>query len=487
MPRYGTTTLPRWTVAVTLAVVTAVVMMLAAPDSSLHDLNDRYDCNWFLTAGRAWALGLTPYVDFSDSKGPLLWLIYRFGYTLSHTDFAGVFWLASFGYLITGFFAYRTAALFVPARLALTVAVAMTLAWFNPVFFNEIRAEDFCHLPVMASLCFTARAFYDRRQPHPALAPLVVGAATAALLLIKYNIAAMNGIFALSLLWHYRRRLFATLAWGLLGMAIVILPMAALLWHDGCLRACIDEYFVLTAVTTANNATLADYAARIWRGIVGWSPLVKGVLLAGLAGSVMMAWVTARRRWWPLTVFLWFLAFTLLLSWQAHHFGALSFAYIFLAIAVLYPARYASEVRQRWLLALAIAAAVACAAIQNFYSPNYHGNWRWSTNDSRTEYNHLSGIVASRTHPRILFWRCYDTGIGTRAEALPACRYWAKQSGATPAMNDMQDSAVARSEPHFVVIHYRQDSELSPALRAAGYRRHTAPVDAPRFALYERE
>ena len=37
---------------------------------------------------------MIPYVDFADSKGPLLWLIYGIGYLISPHDYLGVFLLS---------------------------------------------------------------------------------------------------------------------------------------------------------------------------------------------------------------------------------------------------------------------------------------------------------------------------------------------------------------------------------------------------------
>lgn len=488
MPRYGSaTSRPQWSVALSLTAVVAAVLMLVAPDSPLHTINARYDSNWFLTAGRAWALGLTPYVDFSDSKGPLLWLIYRVGYMLSRHDFTGVFALVSLCYMGTYWFAYRTASLWLRRPMAVAVAVLSTLAWFNPVFFNEIRADDFCHLPITLSLYVTARALYGRRERGPVAACFIVGVCTAALMLIKYNIAAMNSVFAVTLLWHYRRRFAAALLWGLAGMATVILPMAALLWRDGCLGACVNEYFLLTAVTTTAEAPLVDFLGRIWRGITSWNVMVWGCLLTGIAGAALMSVLVRRYRWWPLAVFAWFLLPTLLLSWQAHHFSSLSAMYLFAAISVMAMVEpRVSGGGERTVVGAAIVLALACATVQNFYSPNYHANWRWKDSDNRREYDRHSAIVAQHPRSRILFWRCYDTGVGTRGEALPAIRYWAKQSGATAAMNDAQDTAVVRRVADFIVIHHRADPDLAPTLRSAGYHRHADPVPAPLFCLYEK-
>lgn len=68
------------------------LLTFLSPDSFLtHLCTMREDSAWFFTAGKAWMEGMTPYIDFADSKGPLLWLIYGIGYLLSPTSYIGVF------------------------------------------------------------------------------------------------------------------------------------------------------------------------------------------------------------------------------------------------------------------------------------------------------------------------------------------------------------------------------------------------------------
>ena len=57
-----------------------LILFIVSPDSYTHDLYSRCDSAWFFMCGKAWMNGLVPYVDFADSKGPLLWLIYGVGY-----------------------------------------------------------------------------------------------------------------------------------------------------------------------------------------------------------------------------------------------------------------------------------------------------------------------------------------------------------------------------------------------------------------------
>jgi hypothetical protein len=59
-------------VTVSLAIVVSLVLLLISKDSYTHDLFNKADSGWFFMCGKAWMSGLRPYVDFADSKGPLL-------------------------------------------------------------------------------------------------------------------------------------------------------------------------------------------------------------------------------------------------------------------------------------------------------------------------------------------------------------------------------------------------------------------------------
>lgn len=59
-----------------LFVYSFFILLVLSPDSYIYDLYHRCDTAWFFMCGKAWMNGMVPYVDFADSKGLLLWLIY---------------------------------------------------------------------------------------------------------------------------------------------------------------------------------------------------------------------------------------------------------------------------------------------------------------------------------------------------------------------------------------------------------------------------
>ena len=102
----------------------------------------------FFISGKALMNGLRPYVEFADSKGPLLWLIYGIGYLLSPQSYTGVYVVSIFAYAGIFYFNYKTALLLLRDEgRAWAVTLLMTVAYFWPWFHFEVRAEDFATLP----------------------------------------------------------------------------------------------------------------------------------------------------------------------------------------------------------------------------------------------------------------------------------------------------------------------------------------------------
>ena len=178
------------------------IMFLVSQDSYLYDLYGRCDSAWFFMAGKAWMNGMIPYVDFSDSKGPLLWLIYGIGYLISNTTYIGVFWVSVILYTFTFFFYYKIANIFFNNnKISLSASFLMALAHFS-LLYNETRSEDICQIFIASSLYFTLRLFFHKITTNEVLrTSFVLGIGFAGCLMIKFTIAAMLAIFALPIIW----------------------------------------------------------------------------------------------------------------------------------------------------------------------------------------------------------------------------------------------------------------------------------------------
>lgn len=469
-----------------------VVLLWVSPDSYLHSMNDRYDSGWFMTCGRAWMLGLRPYVDFSDSKGPVLWLIYGMGYLISRTDYLGVFWISCIFYALTYYVCYLAARVFFTrSTVCFAIAALMSLAWFNPLFFNEVRAEDFCHLPIMIQLYVLCRVFYGKRSVGMRqlfFLSFAIGLCLTFVLLIKFNIATMSLCFVLLLLYGFRRSMrsiLVVLSGFVVGAVVVAVPIAALLAGQRCFGAFVHEYFVLTWQTTHMSLSPLKLINMALNGMLRWHPLVVLGVAVAVVGCVFFSLSVKTCRWLSIVCLVSFLGITSLSSWQMHHFSAMSFLYFFLLVALLLGVQnFFTRVRCLVLVVASVVAALVCAVEQNFVSLNHHENLFVFDNDSKREYYFIAHAIDQLENPMLLYWSAADIGFGTLAQALPACRYWAKQSGATKEMMAMQESCVQNQKADFVIIHYREKNTRGSMLQKAGYAPIVCDIEDPQYALY---
>ncbi len=68
----------------------------------------------------------------------------------------------------------------------------------------------------------------------------------------------------------------------------------------------------------------------------------------------------------------------------------------------------------------------------------------------RQDYYDISWLMAQTPKPKIMF-NNYENGMGILAGSLPACKYWARQVGAIPAMDKNRREALLARVPDFVI------------------------------------
>lgn len=69
----------------------------------------------------------------------------------------------------------------------------------------------------------------------------------------------------------------------------------------------------------------------------------------------------------------------------------------------------------------------------------------------RQDYHRLSDIDAKKKSPKLIIVGM-DEGIGTKANALPACKYWFTQNGATHDMLMEQRKSIVLGKADFIYI-----------------------------------
>ncbi len=424
------------------------VMLIASKDSYLHDIYHHNDSAWFFMCGKAWMNGLTPYVDFSDSKGPLLWFIYGVGYLLSPHNYVGVFWLSCVAWTTTLWLSYRSAHILTADRCcAFMATLFVAIAGLNPLVHNETRCEDFA-MPFVALIIYALcrlSAGTGKRESRWLMG--AVGGALAGTFLMKFNITAMLLPFAWLALLLPRRPVITkiqSIGCMLAGGIVLLLPFIVCFAIEGNLTDFVNEYLLLTPQTTANTGVRENTLLTLL-SITG----VYAVILFGVCAISMVRFMPRYKR---LTLAC-NIVFLVLCSINSRDYYYSIYAPFAVYAGCMVTSCRLFQFGQKKLMAATIVVA-AILALSNLYihdlRHNDYGDFFTQDNQARQECYTMERIIAQIPHARMVHFAYVNVGICS--SAMPACKYWAAQWGATDAMWRSQIEACRDGKADFAVV-----------------------------------
>lgn len=478
------------------------LLFFISPDSYFNDMHTRADSAWFFMCGKAWMNGLVPYVDFADSKGPLLWLVYGIGYLLNHTSYVGVYWISCLWYSLTYLITYKTALLFLKdARKSLICTLLMTFAFFSTWFHLEIRAEDFCLLFMTWSLYRVCLLMYaDQVSERDMLKSFgILGVCFAALLLIKFNVAAMQAVLILCALYYLiseKKSWLKPFLWGMGGFCLVTLPFVIYFLIAGNFTAFLQEYLLNTLrtveVTVPNEDnilltqlptghSLITYIFE-WADII-YMPKVGALLLLLILGGVIFLRNHNKYRWIPLIVSMAVFAITI-----RHHyfyyFNICSFLIVFLLIGIL---SLFEKPMPKWSVPLTTVLVFGTVVTFTILTSGFKVLF-FNDNINQRDYYKVAYIMSQVEKPRLVNAYGHELGYGVPAEALPAGKYWTKQTGITPQMLNEHNDLILSGTADFIIIHKsafeRIDCVTEEQLKSAGYHEYLRMGENHTYILF---
>lgn len=429
------------------------VLLLMSSDSPLHGAWDRLDSAIFFTSGKALMCGMKPYVDFADSKGLLLWLIYGIGYLLSPHTYHGVWVLSCLLYGGILYYNYKTAQLFLgDVRRSLAVAMVMPFFYFLYWFHDMVRAEDFCALFLSLSLYLMLQVLCsDGRMENARRTGLALGGYFMALVMIKFSIAAMQAAMLLAVAYrcfrYDRRQTLPLLSWMAVGAAAVALPFIIYMLLTGTFTAFIDEYFINTMKTVDTQKDLsATYLEEVSKA------LGKPKYLAMLLALMLSGWLVSRRlprfRFAPLLVSLVFFAVCTRHT-LFHYYNICCVFLLFLPVEFLSHADCRLRIRSLVMLAAII---LGWGYFENTRKGSHqHKVWLWAEKTHEDTYNYFSSQIQGHS-PTVLYLFGCDYGYGVTNGAVPAGKYWTYQLGTTPEMEKEHLRPLREGTADYIIV-----------------------------------
>lgn len=475
-----------------LACWSFLVLLFLSPDSPLFNTCHHIDSAWFFMEGKALMNGLRPYVDFSDCKGPLLWLIYGLGYLISPRNFLGMYIIGSLFYTATLFFNYKTARIFLKSDgTALAATLPMIFVYFFPWFHYEVRSEDLMLLFISISIYILFKRLYG---PKDCLNDkgdfLTLGACFMALTLIKYNISAVQGVIVLIAFWdQYKRKASVAKAfvWAAIAGIVVAVPFMAYLWYTDTLEAFVQDYFVVAfQVVAEENSDSLTYANDL-KGVIEDNRKII-FILAILVGGILLGSRMKRYRFVPVVIGLLFVAVATRHNVWNYYYGVCFVFIIYLFI-------YALMFKKTWMRRVAYILLTGYVVLTCIYGNLIVGELRQITiftqNPDKQAFMDICDVMKGTRHARLLNYECNEFGFDIPYEALPAGNQYACQNGATPEMMRDHKKILTDRRADFVVTYCREDQTekffVLKEIEEAGYtlRKRCIYMNMP-FYIYEK-
>lgn len=468
-----------------------IIQLFLSNDSPLFWLAHRVDSAWFFMEGKAFLYGMRPYVEFTDFKGPLIWLFYGIGWLISPLNYHGMYVVSGVFYALTLFFNYKTAMIFLrDNRLSMAATLPMIFVYFFPWFHFETRSEDLMLLFVAISLYALFKRIYAEERNDVADF-LMLGGCFTTLVMMKYNIAAAQGVIVLIALWDQyknKRGLAKPFLWMIAISVVIVAPFIIYFIMTDTLGAFFHNYFVLAYETVTNENSDSPSYMQDLAGILEDYRKIVFIAVVFLSG-ILLSLRLKQYKLVPVTIALLFIAISTRHNVWDYYYGVCYIFILYLLIAVL----LIYNQRARWACFGLLSAYIICSCLYgNLIVGELRQNTIFTHNDDREAFQAISDVMKDVDHPRLLSYECQEFGFGVMYGALPAGDQFAYPNGGTPAMIRDHRKILTDRKADFVVTYCRENQadkhQVLRDIEANGYelRLKRTYLNLP-FYIYEKK
>jgi hypothetical protein len=432
------------------------IQLFLSNDSPFFGLAHRIDSAWFYMEGKAFLYGLRPYVEFTDFKGPIIWLFYGIGWLISPLDYHGMYVVSGVLYAVTLFFNYKTANVFLQSeKRSLAATLPMIFVYFFPWFHFETRSEDLM-LPFVAISLYALfkRLYAEERDDRADF--MMLGGCFTVLVLMKYNVAAVQGVMILVALWDqykHKRGLALPFGWMIIISVVIAAPFIIYFIATDTLGAFFHNYFVLAYETvTLENSDSPSYMQDLAGILADYRKIVFIVVV--FVSGMLLSLKLKRYKYVPVAIAMLFIAMMTRHNVWNYYYGVCYTFVLYLFIVVLLA--YNKQTR-RVGYGLLTAYIILYCLYGNLIIGELRQNTIFTHNDDRVAFQEISDVMKGVDHPRLLSYECQEFGFGVMYGALPAGDQFAYPNGGTPPMIRDHRKILTDRKADFVVTYCRDD------------------------------
>lgn len=443
-----------------------LILFFVSPDSYTHDMFYRWDSAWFFTCGKAWVEGLRPYVDFADSKGPVLWLIHAIAYIISPYNYLGIFWLSVLLYGLIFYIDYKIAFLFInDKRLSWLVVLFLPLVYFNPWYHFEISAEDWCQPVISIAIYRIAKLIVlkDYSSKELSITGFVLGFGLIWTLLIKFSLTIMLGItecYCLYYIIRERINIIKVFLSFFLGMLILSLPLGFYMFYTDIFNAFINEYFINTLQTVSSDNPIVDYIHEWFRTFADAHYMTLFTLC--IIGGYLIGRKLGKDKYFFIISFLGFYGLAIHHNIHRHYVNCCLFYIIPFIIYIISIKKdelilsYRRTSKNFFIFVWAFTTLINWTYTEGYIVPNLF----FVNQQDRKDYYTVAYYISQIERPTLLYYRFAERGYGTIAGALPASKYWSTQTDPTHEMLNIQHRDAVSGKSDFIITYMTPENNM---------------------------
>lgn len=226
---------------------------------------------------------------------------------------------------------------------------------------------------------------------------------------------------------------------GVAGMFAVAIPFLAYFLIQGNFSAFVSEYFCNTYSTVSKpfKETLILY-------LHDWIAVKKSFVLFFV--GIILFCRKYKISYWLNFSFFTFLAIVVYALWEYYNSILMPFSIFLFVVMVDYLEGKVTLTRTK-----ATMIGLFCVVVGVAYNLHTVESFVFKEDKYRQSYYDVSLLMAQTKNPKVMFY-VQDFGIGILANDLPACKYWARQHGATPVMVQERKKALAERKADFIFV-----------------------------------
>ena len=238
-------------------VVALITLLITSKNSFLYVFNDWVDANAFFTVGKSLFNKVIPYKDIFEQKGPLLYLIYGFGYLISNKSFHGVFIIEVISFTVFLYYLHKIFSMFFNKKYSLVLLPYISmLITISGSFVHGGSCEEFCFPFITISLYYYFKHFNKEELTKKEI--IINGLMAGCVFMMKYTMLGFWIGFCTFICINYliKKEYKKIITFCLLFLLGMMIPFAIWLIYfliNGGVREFIDVYFKLNMTSYTND------------------------------------------------------------------------------------------------------------------------------------------------------------------------------------------------------------------------------------------